>query len=50
MGPVDEEALALAIEAGLRLKDGSARAHARTYLDRYPRGRFAPTAESALVP
>jgi len=50
MGPLDEEALALAIEAGLRLNDGSARAHARTYLDRYPRGRFAPTAESALVP
>lgn len=50
MGPLDEEALALAVEAGLRLGDGSARAHARTYLDRYPRGRFAPTAESALVP
>lgn len=50
MGPLDEEALALAIEAGLRLKDGSAPAHARTYLDRYPRGRFARTAESALLP
>ena len=50
MGPLDEEALALAIEAGLRLGDGSARTHARTYLDRYPRGRFAHTAESALAP
>jgi hypothetical protein len=50
LGPLDEEALALAIEAGLRLKDGSAPTHARTYLDRYPRGRFAHTAESALVP
>lgn len=49
-GPLDEEALALAIEAGLRLGDGSARAHARTYLDRYPRGRFTATAESALAP
>ena len=49
-GPLDEEASALAIEAGLRLGDGSAPRHARAYLERYPEGRFARLAESALAP
>ena len=41
---------ALAIEAGLRLGDGTAPRHARAYLERYPEGRFARLAESALAP
>lgn len=49
-GPLDEEASALAIEAGLRLGDGSAPRHAKAYLERYPEGRFARLAESALAP
>lgn len=49
-GPLDEEASALAIEAGLRLGDGSAPRHAKAYLERYPEGRFARLAESALSP
>lgn len=49
-GPLDEEAAALAIEAGLRLGDGSAPRHAKAYLERYPEGRFSRLAESALSP
>jgi hypothetical protein len=49
-GPLDEEATALAIEAGLRLGDGSAPRHAKAYLERYPAGRFAKMAEGALSP
>lgn len=47
-GALAEEALALAIEAALARDDGSARAFASDYLDRYPTGRYRVLARGAL--
>lgn len=48
-GALSEEALALSIEAAHARKDPAAKAHARRYLARYPRGRHRRLAERALA-
>jgi hypothetical protein len=46
-GPLAEEALALSIEAHVKLGDARARTQAAAYLRRYPAGRFRETARQA---
>jgi hypothetical protein len=48
-GALVEEALALSIEAASARHDPAAADFARRYLRDYPRGRFRPTAETALA-
>lgn len=48
-GQLDEEALALSIEVALAQGDPSAANHARSYLARYPQGRFQELARRALA-
>ena len=47
-GALQEEALALSIEAGAALGDDEARRLAATYLQRYPRGRFRAQADRVV--
>jgi hypothetical protein len=47
-GPLQEEALALSVEAAAARRDPNAAALARDYLLRYPRGRFAAQAARVL--
>lgn len=48
-GHLDEEALALSIEVALVKKSPDAARYARTYLTKYPKGKFRPLAERALL-
>lgn len=48
-GHLDEEALALSIEVALVRKSPDAARYARTYLAKYPKGKFRPLAERALL-
>lgn len=48
-GHLDEEALALSIEVALVKKSPDAARYARTYLAKYPKGKFRPLAERALL-
>ena len=48
-GSLDEEALALAIEAGGASGDGSGVRFAKDYVARYPQGRFTRSAQAALA-
>jgi len=48
-GALDEEALALAIEASVATGDGDAKKLAASYVARYPRGRYAKSAEAVLA-
>jgi hypothetical protein len=47
-GDLEEEALALAIEAHAALDDDTGRALAERYLQRFPRGQFRALAEHYL--
>jgi hypothetical protein len=47
-GDLQEEALALSIEAAAARHDGSAQSFAAQYLKRFPNGRFREQAERAL--
>jgi hypothetical protein len=47
-GDLQEEALALSIEAAIARGDDNARRFAAQYLKRYPNGRFREQAERAL--
>jgi hypothetical protein len=49
LGALEEEALALVIEAKSALRDSSVTATARSYLGRFPEGRFRDLAVSALA-
>jgi hypothetical protein len=49
-GPLAEEALALRIEAATARGDKRAPALARSYLARYPNGRYREQAQRALSP
>ncbi len=48
-GALDEEALALAIEASGATNDGNTKKLAADYVARYPAGRYAKTAEAVLA-
>jgi outer membrane protein assembly factor BamD (BamD/ComL family) len=47
-GDLQEEALALSIEAAAARRDGAAQSFASEYLKRFPNGRFREQAERAL--